>query len=240
MTVRLRQQLQPLLAILEPVHGPRLRAVIAYGPWCLDDDRSLPKQVLVVLDDAASAQLRATAPQVGLLRRQGIEPFFLSQPELARSLDVFPLEFLDMQACYEVVAGDDLLADLTFPPAALRLQIEEELRGGLHRLRQEVGRYGHHPKVMRQVLAQSFSALHRVWRALLRLRDAEMPAAVEALLQQVAAVWELDPQLLGKLHRLELGQWRPEPTAVETLVDDYDRLLERLIDRVDTLLTEGR
>lgn len=227
--------LQPLLDALVPVHGDRLRAVIAYGPWLEADQRELARTALVVIDGLTAADLRATAPAVGQLRRTRLEPLFLAAGELALSLDVFPLEFLEMQAGYLVVHGEDLLAGLEFPPTALRLQLEEELRGSAHCLRQEVARHGHRPKAMRLVVARTFAGLARAWRGLLNLAGQDIPTRPEALVEAVALAYRLDPLLLAKLHRIETGALVPPPEALDQVVDELDGLLDQLVHLVDGL-----
>lgn len=236
---RLTARLAPLLALLEPAHGERLRAVIAYGPWVDGDYGTNAAQVLVVIDDASTARLRPLAARIGQLQRQGIEPLFLATAELTTSLDVFPLEFLDMQASRAVLRGDDLLADLEFPPRALRLQCEEELRSLSHGLRQEVARNGHRPRTMRRWLADSFTALVPLWRGLLQLRGTIIPAQVDALLQETARSYGLDLQILEKLRQLANGAWRPEPAALDQLTDEFDALLGQLIDLIDAIPAEA-
>ncbi len=230
------ERLQPLLDILTAAHGDRLRAVLAYGPWILDAARARGAlTVLVVLEDASAARLRETSPQVNVLRRKGFEPLFFAAGELARSLDVFPLELLDMRSCCEVVRGEDPLAGLAFPHEALRLQVEEELRSQWHCFRQDVARYGHMHRPMIKVLTESFAVLPRIWRGLLTLAGAEVPVQPDALLQLAAAQWQLDAQILRKLRGLETATWTPSPPELEQAADEYDALLARLVDLVDGL-----
>lgn len=229
------RRLRPLLEILEPVHGEGLRACLAWGPWLLNGGAERPATALIVLDDASPASLRRTAPRVGQLRRERLEPLFLAVGEVAAGADAFPLEFLCMQAAYEVVRGEDVLAGLTFPPAALRLQLEEDLRSLLHCFRQEVARDGHQPRRMRQLVAQTSAELERVWHGLLRLRGGDDPAEPEALAATAAEAWRLDPQLLGLLRRIETGQDRPTGPELDAVVDRLGALLAELTALVDAL-----
>lgn len=231
----LRTRLAPLVDILRRAHGEGLRAVIAYGPAAVNGgtDKRQVVQALVIMADASAANLMKTSAEVGQLRRGGVEPLFMSAHEIAASLDVFPLEFLDMQATRVVIHGDDLLAGLQYNAGPLRLQVEEDLRCASHWLRQEVARYGHRPQAMRTVLAQSFLGLQRAWRGLVALSGEEVPGDSEALLRAAAQVCGVDGELLTRLHRLETGSWRPEPTELPQLVTSYDTLLCGLIDRVD-------
>lgn len=234
----LRAAVQPLLNILQRAHGAGLRSVIVYGASDADGRRrGEPLEVLVVLADAAATTLAQTAPEVGQLRRRGLEPLFLAADELSRSLDVFPLEFLDMQADYVVIHGEDVLAPLRFEPAALRAQLEEDLRCAQHWLRQEIARLGHRGRPTRTILAQSFAGLRRVWRGLLAVRGLRPPAGVEAALEELVRLYDLPPEVIRRLRELELGTAQPTGEELRGLVGEYDRLLDRLIDLCDTMET---
>lgn len=229
-------RLAPLTAILTASCGPRLRTVTAWGEWLSEPgDRRLPAHALVVIDGLDPAQLRHDAAEVWKLARLGLDPTFFDLPAFRQSFDVFPLEYLAMQAEYEVVAGEDLLAQVTFPPAALRLQIEEELRSLRCGLHQELAREGHRPQVLRRVIAERFVALETVWRGLLNLAGQTAPAAQLPLLAAATQQYELDAGQLDALRGVAEGTLRPEFDELGRLADGLDRLLATLTDRVDVL-----
>jgi hypothetical protein len=64
-------------------------------------------------------------------------PLLMSQDEVARSTDCFPIEFRDMKERRRVLAGADVVADLAIGDAFYRAQVEHELRAKLLRLRQK-------------------------------------------------------------------------------------------------------
>ena len=239
-TPAVHQRLGELVALLTRSHGPRLKTVTAYGPWLHEPgDRRAAATVLVVIDGLDPARLRADAADLTQLRRLGLEPLFLEYQALLHSLDVFPLEFLDMQALYEVAAGEDLLADLNFPPAALRLQVEEELRSQRCGFHQELAREGHRPRSLRKILAQRFGELSRVWRGLLSLAGQTVPAAELPLIHATAAHYGLDSSLLEQLRGVQEGERQPDFEELGRLADAFDRLLVTLTDTVDQLDGEG-
>lgn len=229
-------RLSPLTALLSRSHGGRLRTVTAYGEWLhRPDDRRAAATVLVVIDGLDPARLRADAAEVSQFGRLGLEPLFLEMQAFGHSLDVFPLEFLEMQALYEVVVGDDLLAGLTFPPAALRLQVEEELRSQRCGLHQELAREGHRPKALRRAVAQRFGELHRVWRGMLALAGQPVPAESLPLQEAVAAQYELDRVVLDQLRAVHDGLHVPEFEELGRLADGLDRLLAAVTTAIDAL-----
>ncbi len=70
-------------------------------------------------------------------KKKGIAAPWLMDPEyIQRSLDVFPLEFLNFKLNHKTLYGEDIFSDLEINKADLRLQIERELKSRLIWLRQ--------------------------------------------------------------------------------------------------------
>jgi len=64
-------------------------------------------------------------------------PLLMTEDEVYRSADSFPMEFHDMQQRRRVLYGPDPIADLVVKDTHYRTQVEHELRTNLLRLRQQ-------------------------------------------------------------------------------------------------------
>ena len=62
------------------------------------------------------------------MKKRFSRPLFMDREYIERSLDSFPIEFLEHEGCYAVLYGEDVLADLHIDPPDLRLQIERSSR----------------------------------------------------------------------------------------------------------------
>ena len=62
----------------------------------------------------------------------------MTRNEIARSVDVFTIELIDMQKHHRVLFGDDAIKGLAIPANLHRVQVEYELREKLALLRQHV------------------------------------------------------------------------------------------------------
>lgn len=226
-------RLRPLLALLQPRFGARLRAVVAHGPDVTGRPANGPLPVFILVDALSAEDLLPLAADLTRLRRSGLIPTFMASEDVARSLDVFPLEFLDMRANYTVAHGDDPLAGLTFERAPLRLQLEEALRGLISHFRQLVAAEGHRPKRLRAAMGETLPSLVPVLRAMLLLERGDVPADVGAMWQAAAEAFAIDRTRLERLSALVAGAERPEPPELWTRVTDCDALLAALLRRVD-------
>lgn len=162
------------------------------------------------------------------------EPLFLTKAQVDASLDVFPIELLDLVERHLRLEGDDLFASVDVPRTWLRHQCEHELRGKHIRLRQEYLASGGRTERLREVLTRFASGFHTLFRTLLRLRGEEPPASTERVIERVADLFGLDARAL-------LGAWLVRYSRKadgDDVKDLYRRFLveiERLIAAIDTL-----
>ena len=121
--------------------GDRLHSVVLYGSTARGDfqKRTSDFNLIIVLRDLDPASLEALAPTLtGWQRRGRPMPRLFSPALIADAADVFPIEFLDIQACRVVLHGPDAFAEVVVHHDQLRLQCERELREKMMRFREGV------------------------------------------------------------------------------------------------------
>lgn len=108
--------------------GPGLRAVVVSGD--ATEGAGGVISLLVVTDRVDGAVLEAVGTAVAKAKAGPVEPpLVLTEEEIRRSLDAWPVELLSIAATGKVVAGSLDLASLGVDREKLRLQCERELRG---------------------------------------------------------------------------------------------------------------
>ena len=134
-----RAKAAPLLEELAGIAGAGLHSLYVVGSAVTPDwvEGRSDVNTLLVLRQMDLAVLEAIGPLGKRHHRTGIAPPLVMDREyLAGSLDVFPMEFLELRLIHETVAGEDLLARLEIGRADLRHQCEREVRSRLVGLRQ--------------------------------------------------------------------------------------------------------
>jgi len=191
--------------------------------------------VLIVARALGSDVLDRLAAAIPVTKKAPhFEPLFLTKEQVAASMDVFPIELLDMAERHLRLEGDDLFANVDVPRTWLRHQCEHELRGKHIRLRQEYLASGGRVERLREVLTRLASGFHTLFRTLLRLRGEDPPASTERVIERVADLYGLDARAL-------LGAWMvrySRKSDGDDVKDLYRRFLveiERLIAAIDTL-----
>jgi hypothetical protein len=200
----------------DPKHSRVNVAVIA---------RALPS---VALDAVAKA-----LPSRGRLPH--FEPLLLTRGQIEKSLDVFPIEWMEMKERQLLLEGDDVLAQFEVPRTWLRHQCEHELRGKHIQLRQSYVLSANDSAELRRVLHASASSFAALFRTLLRLRGETPPAESQRVVERVAEMFGLDAQGLLSAHLVRYTSRRHKPAEILPLYRLFLAEIERLIGAIDRL-----
>jgi predicted nucleotidyltransferase len=126
---------------LRSAAGANLESVILFGSAAGGDYHPEFSNVnlFCVIRDSSFSALQALAPAVKWWDSQKQPPpLFMTRNEIARSVDVFTIELIDMQEHHRVLFGEDVIKDLAIPANLHRVQVEYELREKLALLRQQL------------------------------------------------------------------------------------------------------
>ena len=189
--------------------------------------------LMVVTPDLSPATLRALAKPFESWRQSEYEPpLVVTRAEWDRASDAFPVELADMQACYRVLRGPDLVAGVAIEPAHLRTALEREFRGKLLRLRQGYVAAAGDPAGLGAVAGRSAGTLMVLFRALLVLVGRTVPRDPLQLAVAGAEVLGVDgePLLHVIRHRGERG-WQCGPDEYERYMEMADRAV-RFLDQL--------
>lgn len=164
-----------------------------------------------------------------------ISPLFLSQRQVEKSLDVFPIEWTDIKERHLLIEGQDVLRGCEVPPGNLRLQLEQELREKLITLRQAYLASARHPNRLEAVLKAAASSFATMCRTLLRLRGESPPAQTAQVLERVADLFGLDAEGVLAAHLVRYSDRRHKAPE---LLEAYRKFLveiERLVNAIDEM-----
>jgi len=192
--------------------------------------------VLVVAERLELATLDRLAGALPAGRKgPHVDPMFMTRAQVLGSLDVFPIEWLDLVERHVLLAGADVLVGIDVPRANLRLQLEHELRGKHLRLRHEYLASARHPQRLAEVLARLASGFHALFRTLLRLRGETPPAGAEAVIERLAAVYQLDARALLGAHHVRYSTAKPDTADIRARYGAFMTEIERLVGVIDGL-----
>lgn len=164
-----------------------------------------------------------------------VAPLFLTQRQVEHSLDVFPIEWLDIHERHLLIEGQDVLAGHQVPRGNLRLQLEQELREKFIALRQAYLASAHRPQALEDVLKSSASSFATLCRALLRLRGESPPAHTPQVIERVADLFGLQVEGLLAAHLVRHGERHFKSTEVLAHYRRHLIEVERLVNAIDEM-----
>lgn len=234
----MEQVLQEFIQDVQGLYGGDLVAVFLYGSATTGEH--VPGRsdinVAVVLRQLTPTLLRKAASYLRSWYRHGFAtPLFFDAESLHDSLDVFPIEFLDMQERHQALWGPDLFAGLHIERRNLRLQCEQELRGKLMKLRQSYVESAHAPADLERVLAAAASSIVVLARTLLRLGGGDPAGGADVVLEKVQARFAVSTAALRKACQLKRGHIRLAGSGLEELFCQVLEEVQGLVKVVDEL-----
>jgi hypothetical protein len=228
---------------IQTLYGDDLVSLVLYGSAAGPDfvpDRS-DLNFLVVLKRVTPQALRKAMPLVRHWHRQKIAtPLFVDPDFLRSSLDVFPIEFSEMQEQHRLLAGTDIFLELEISPKNLRLQCEEELKGKLLTLRRAYLETGGRVEALEELMVHSLKSFLVITRHLLRLKGLQPPREFLEVVVQAEEAFGISLEAIRDVHSLRLGMIRLDKSNAQTLFDRYLADVEQLAACADTLLREPR
>jgi len=164
-----------------------------------------------------------------------IHPLFVTERQMVKSLDVFPIEWTDIQEGHLLLEGHDVLGGLHVPRGNLRIQLEHDLRARLIGLRQAYLANAQRGEELGAVLKAAASGFTTLCRTLLRLRGEAPPAEARQVIQRTAELFGLDAQGLSGAHVVRHSGAPPKRGELVALYRSFLVEVERLVNAIDEM-----
>jgi len=215
-----------------------LKSIILYGSGARGE--YVPKKsdlnFLVVLTETAMDRLRDVFPLIRKWRKRRVNiPLFLTEEYIGSSLDTFPIEFLNLRHSYVLVFGKDVLAGLSFQKADIRLQCEREIKGKLLLLREAFLGSEEKTRSLAQLSSASLTAFLSLFRALLFLKDMDIPRHNKEVITAAAQAVGFDEGPFLEVLRIKEGKDKAGREDLAKLIERYLQTIREIWKRVDEL-----
>jgi hypothetical protein len=220
------------------IFGKDLVSVMVYGSAASGEYKPGKSDInfMVVLSEAGMDGLDRALGVVSNWRKHNVAtPLFLTENYIRTSLDVFPVEYLNLKNNYQMIYGKDILDGLIFAPQFVRLQCEREIKGKLLLLREAFLETGGKAKRLRGLAGESLKAFSAIFVGLLYLKGQPLPERKRDITRKMCDMFGMDKVLFDTL--FDVGEERTMPSEQELirLFMDYLKQIRKLwmaIDRV--------
>jgi len=158
-------------------------------------------------------------------------------PEYIRnSLDVFPLEFLNIKRLHHTIFGEDFFQALEIKPSDLRYQCERELKVKLIGLRQGYISAAGDRKILTENIINSISAYLPLFSGIIFLLGKEPPINSNDLLRVLHEVSGIDTHAFQSVLSAKKERIKLSIEQLNTLFEDYYHATEKLGEVIDALV----
>jgi len=219
-----------------------LESVILFGSAAAGDYHPEFSNVnlFCVLRDSSFAALQALSPAVKWWDAQKQPPpLFMTRDEIARSVDVFTIEFIDMQQHHRVLFGGDVIQGLSIPANLHRVQVEYELREKIALLRQHLLLASGNDSRLWDLLLRSVSSFATLFRHALIVLGHGAPVGKREAVQALSKKIGFDAS--GILQVLDVREKKAERKKLDVtnVFSRYLAALEQVAAAVDKMLDSG-
>ena len=162
-------------------------------------------------------------------------PLIMTREYIYNSLDVFPLEFMNIRLLHETVWGDDLFQGLEIDMSDLRLQCERELKVRLIGLRQGYIASMGDRRMLSNMFADSFSGYIPLFRGILMILGKPVPVQNDDVLSALGEVSGIDVNIFRTIGKHRRQKTKPAAEQLNSVFRDCYTAIEKLGDMTDEI-----
>ncbi|MCX5678246.1 MAG: hypothetical protein NTY76_03965 [Candidatus Omnitrophica bacterium] len=232
----LRARLKNFTAGLKDLYRDTLISVILYGSASSGEfaKKYSNVNVMVVLDDTSLANLSKAYSIINSRKFKMISPVFFTEGYIKSSLDVFPIEFLDITENYTILYGRDLIKGLKVDNKNLRFQCEQELKSKLINIK-KLYLSTKNKTDLENLLFKTFTSALHIMRNILRLKGIHPPYLKEEILNSAEKALGVDTAMLSKILWAKNKKMSLAYKDVDALLSGLVKELESIVSVVDKL-----
>ena len=220
---------------LQDIYHDELLSIMLYGSAASGEfiDRHSNLNLIAVLRNT-DLEILGKASKL-IHKYKMVNVLFLTKDYIASSIDVFPVEFLDMQDNYFVIHGEDILKDIHIDIRNLRFQCEQELKGKLLKLKQMyLEAYGNEG-ALKRLLFMSFTSILHILRNVLRLKGKTPPYLKQDVIKEIVSEFRIDNESWQKILAAKNKQIKLNEQEILKLFLAFVRDLEKIVNITDKL-----
>jgi len=189
---------------------------------------------VVVLHKMDLQFLEFLAPLGKIYGKKRIAPPLIMTPEyILNSLDVFPMEFLNIKLLHNTTFGEDLFQDLVIDAPDLRLQCERELKVRQIGLRQGYLSSSGDAKILMDLFNNTIAGYIPLFRSIILILGGKPPLRNEEVLTVLSEISGTDTLVFKTVLKQKKQKLKMTMTQLKAIFKDYYAAVENLGDITD-------
>jgi hypothetical protein len=232
------EKITPMVEDLLEVHASNIHSFHIVGSALIADYNEKLSDInsVVVLHDMDLHFVEFLAPLGKKYGKKRIAAPLVMTPEyIERSLDAFPVEFLDFKLLHKTMYGHDLLKDLQIAMPNLRLQCEREIKTKLIGLRQGYISSLGKKKLIADMLIRNFTGSMALFRGIITLLGKAPPVVRAEVIAMFGTATGIDTSIFEKLLMVKAETLKPSERELASFFERYYDALESMGKIIDDL-----
>jgi len=200
------------------------------------DPRHSDVNSIIILKEMDLKFLEVLAPLGKKYGKQKVSaPLIMTPGYIERSVDVFPIEFLNFKLIHWTAFGEDIFEALKINLNDLRHQCERELKSKLIWLRQGYISSQGDRKILTEGFANSISGYIPLFRGIIMLFGKETPIRQAEVINALSEATDVNTDVFKRVYRIKRERIKPSMEELNTIFEDYYHAIEKLSRMVDEL-----
>lgn len=232
----IKRTVDKLVECIRNVYSDQLVCVALYGSAARGEYAGKYSNInlAIVLNDTSISSIKKAACLLNKNKFSIINPVFFTEDYIKKSLDVFPIEFLDMKESHSVLYGKDIFKDLQIDIKNLRFQCEQELKSKILNIKKFCMRTSNKIILKNFLFKSATSSLH-ILRNLVRLKGKQPSCSKDGILDDVAREFAVDVGSLRSMLNAKNINARLGTKEIDQFFAQLVEILESISDKVDLL-----
>ncbi len=225
------KKIKPFIDEILDRYSDKIHSIHATGSAITDDFNEKTSDInsLFVLKEMDLKFLELIAPLGKKYSKNGVAAPLIMTPEyIKRSLDVFPIEFLNFKLIHSTVFGEDILCDIEIKKPDLRHQCERELKVKLIGLRQGYLSSFGNKKTLSEGFINSITAYIPLFRGIIVLFGKNPPLRQSEVITALSEAVDINTDVFVKILKAKHDKIKLSIDELNTLFEDCYEATEKI------------
>lgn len=234
-----REAIQKYVRDMQRALGDDLKSIILYGSAVKDNffPGSSDINLMVVVPVFTTAILKKAAPVVkGYSRRAKISTLLVDKDDVGDATDVFPIRYLDIKNHHRVLLGPDIFEKIEIDSSNLRFDLERQVRGVVHQLRDDYMHSNYTVLDLRKILVSNFSGFSHFLSTMIYLNGSTPPVKKQEIVEKAAEEFNLNLSVLEEIVKLKRGGNNPPRVRMLDIFERYLDVVDEIVEIVDKMV----
>ncbi|MBP7792839.1 MAG: nucleotidyltransferase domain-containing protein [Candidatus Goldbacteria bacterium] len=215
--------------------GNNLVSLIVYGSVATGEYyKKSDYNTLIALNEIGLNELNAISALIKKWVSQGnAVPMIFTKETIKMSIDVFPLEFIDIKENHIVIYGEDLFKNMKINTKNLRLEVEKELKGIFLKLTRAYLMTEGKKNELKKLMLNSISGVISLFKGVLRVYKIKVPVKKYDVINAMPQSIKLNKTIFFDILKLKDDVQIFNDDEITSIFSEYVENIEKVIKNID-------